>query len=170
MRNRCLGSDYCFSLASGAVFMCGVHIYNGVGCVYSYRGSQTVCLLTIPALPWSPALLPFHPMTSSGRWPPGSRSPMMYLHPDSIKRTLGASGLVLPHQQRAIIPDVEAADRSRCAGIQSEPTPISLALLGRNPSERSYFYEHHVERVTAGPACRRCATGCHVASKRRLNK
>lgn len=111
MRNRCLGSDYCFSLASRAVFMCGAYIYNGVGCVYSYRGSQMGCLLTNPALPWSPALLPFRPMTSSGRWPPGSRSPMMHLHPDSIKRTLGASGLVLPHQQRGVIPDVEPANR-----------------------------------------------------------
>lgn len=118
--------------------MCGVYIY-GVGCVYSYRGSQTVCLLTNPALPWSPALLPFRLMTSSGRWPLGSRSPMMHLHPDSIKRTLGASGLVPPHQQRGVIPDVEAADRSRCAGIRSEKPPNRSRVVGTEPYREKLF-------------------------------
>lgn len=127
--------------------MCGVYIYNGVGCVYSYRGSQTVCLLTNPALPWSPALLPFPPMTSSGRWPPGSRSPTMHLHPDSIKRTLGASGLVLPHQHRGVIPDVGAADRSRCAGVRIEKASQSLSSCWDGTLQREAIFTGNIWSV-----------------------
>lgn len=38
-------------------------------------------------------------------------------------------------------------------GFKAKRLPIALELLGRNPLERGYFSEQHMERLTAGPAC-----------------
>lgn len=64
----------------------------------------------------------------------------MHLHPDSIKRTLDASGLVLPHQQRGAIPDVEAADHSRCSGIQKENPPNRSQVVGTETLQREAVF------------------------------
>lgn len=172
LRNPCLGSKYCFSLALWAAFMWCVHLRCGL------------CL----AVPWLTDGMPFNQPGSPliPGTPAVSSDDKLCPPAAGFSITDDASPSRLYQEDIRCIRPRSASSPTRrdprCRGrrplqvLRHSKGKSSQSLSGcrdGNPSERSCFSERHMWRATAGRACRRRATdsaGCDVDAKRCRNE